>query len=77
MSPSSQEPEGRDLFVHLGEQLIAKLEAQPITITYVFSDGTRTYEVKPEDPLYKELSRRRREALRGSLAKLRGKGGKT
>ena len=67
--------QGRDLFIHLGEQLIARAEQQPITITYVFSDGTRTYEVKPEDPLYKPLAERRSQALRASLAKLRSKGG--
>jgi hypothetical protein len=74
--PSPESSEGKDLFTHLGEQLIARAEAQPITVTYVFSDGTRTFEVKPGDPLYKRLAERRAQALRGSLAKLR-KGGKT
>jgi hypothetical protein len=67
------EKEHRDLFVYLGEQLAAKAEQQPITITYRFSDGTRTFEIKPEDPLYKSLAARRSEALRSSLAKLRKK----
>jgi hypothetical protein len=70
MPPHPQVPESRDLFVHLGEQLIAKLEAQPITITYVFSDGELTVPLKPGDPLYKLLAERRAQALRCSLAKL-------
>ena len=73
-TPSPQDPEGRDLFVHLGEQLIAKLEAQPITITIQFADGVRSYEIGPGDRWFKTLSKRRSEALRASLAKLRGKG---
>jgi hypothetical protein len=72
--PSPESSEGGDLFVHLGEQLIAKLQAQPITITYVFSDGELTVPLKPEDPLYKRLAERRSAALRASLAKLH-KGG--
>ena len=68
---ASPEKERRDLFVYLGEQLIAKAEQQPITITYVFSDGTRAFEIKPGDPLYKRLAARRSEALRSSLSKLR------
>ncbi len=65
------EKERRDLFVYLGEQLVAKAEQQPITITYVFCDGTRTFEIKPGEPLYMRLAARRSEALRSSLAKLR------
>lgn len=68
------EKERRDLFVHLGEQLIAKAEQQPIRVTIQFADGVRTYEIGPGDPWYKELSRRRSEALRSSLAKLRKRG---
>jgi len=33
MSPPKK-PEGGDLFVHLGERLIARAQQQPITITY-------------------------------------------
>jgi hypothetical protein len=68
--PTPGKPEGRDLFAYLAERLIQKAEAQPITITYVFSDGTRTYEVGLKDPLYKPLAERRAQALRYSLAKL-------
>ena len=72
MPPHPPVPESRDLFVHLAERLMARAEQQPITITYVFSDGELTVPLKPGDSLYKELSRRRSEALRSSLAKLRG-----
>jgi hypothetical protein len=72
--PPSEAPSGCDLFEFLGERLIAKAEQQPITVVFRFADGERVYEVGPKDPLYKRLAKRRSEALRASLAKLRDKG---
>lgn len=53
--------------VNLGEflagRMIAKIEAQPITIEYRLSDGTITEEITEKHPWYKELNRRRNEQV--------------
>jgi len=74
--PPPNKPEGGDLFAYLAEHMIRRIEQQPIQLTIQFADGVRTYELAPGDPWYEELSKRRSAALRTSLAKLRGKGGK-
>ena len=70
-SPPPQEPEGRDVFVLLGERLIARADQQPIQVTIQFADGVRVFEIGPKYRWFKALSKRRNASLRGALAKLR------
>jgi hypothetical protein len=59
-----------NLFEFLGESLIGKLEEQPITVEFLFADGSRTVEITKKDRSYKQLNEQRQQriaALRSSL----------
>ncbi len=70
MSTKPVEP----VFVNLGEFLIKRaierIEADPITVELLLSDGAVTMEVPPKHPWYKELNRRRTEQIRELRARL-------
>lgn len=72
-SENQLRPEVRtvDLFEWVGERMLRKLEAQPITVTFQCSDGSFTVEIGPKHPWYAELSRRKAEQIAALRAKFR------
>lgn len=67
VNTGSASTQGRDLFAFLGERIIAKLADGPIEVEFRFADAVRTIQIEKGHPWHKELSRRRAEALCGSL----------